>query len=462
MLNSEEFIKRLETSPMERFVKGGAWATFIKVLAALTGFLLNLVLVRLLSPSDLGAYFLIISLLAAASTISTIGMPQAIVRFITETLVKGCIDRVVAIIRSALLYTGGVSFVLTIALVFGLSGFILSKIDGIESFMLPGVIIGVWMMSSAWQTIIAESFRGLHMVGLASIFIGPILTLFSLIVFSLILFFSDGMGLQGVIKITVFNQVLVTILGLVLIYRFISPVKCAHKWVEKDLLMMSLPLWVTNIGLYILMQLDLWIVGVALDTDAVAVYGASARLVMLVATPLLIINAVVPPLIAELYVKNKDKDLQHLLQATATMVAIPSIIAVMVFLFWGEAVLGLLYGPVYIEGASVLVILSIGQLVNIWSGSCGLTLMLTNQQKAMMYITILSGLINIILAISLVSKIGILGVAVAAMISLSFQNIAMLLKVRQSIGIWTNISFSSMAGTIPMVRKIWLGYEKQN
>jgi O-antigen/teichoic acid export membrane protein len=103
----------------------------------------------------------------------------------------------------------------------------------------------------------------------------------------------------------------------------------------------------------------------------------------------------------------------------------------------GKPLLGIIYGDFYREGAIVLALLSLGQIVNVWAGSCGLTLMMTGHQRTMMGITVACGFFVVAGAIWLVEGYGAAGVAAAAALAMILQNITMVLFAKQNTVVWT-------------------------
>src|SRR5581483_4666855 len=130
---------------------------------------------------------------------------------------------------------------------------------------------------------------------------------------------------------------------------------------------------ITNVASYFLSTgIDLLVLGAFRPQPEVALYGAATRLVVLVATPLWILRGVLPPLIAELHAQGRRVELERTLRAGATLAGLPSLLILLVFVFFGRPVMGVLYGSFYRKGALVLVLLSLGRLVSVWAGSSGL------------------------------------------------------------------------------------------
>ena len=59
---------------------------------------------------------------------------------------------------------------------------------------------------------------------------------------------------------------------------------------------------------FVMIRSDLWILAAFRGPEDVAIYGAAARLVIVVAVPLSIVNAVVQPMISELASAGRHKE----------------------------------------------------------------------------------------------------------------------------------------------------------
>ena len=92
-------------------------------------------------------------------------------------------------------------------------------------------------------------------------------------------------------------------------------------------------------------------------------YGASARLVIFVATPFVVFSGVIPPIIAELHAQRKMRQLERALRAGATLAGLPAFGVLLVFLLFGPWVLGTIFPEPYRAGAPILAMLSLGRLV---------------------------------------------------------------------------------------------------
>jgi O-antigen/teichoic acid export membrane protein len=190
-----------------------------------------------------------------------------------------------------------------------------------------------------------------------------------------------------------------------------------------------------------LTQADIWIIGSFLSVDDVAIYGSAARLIIVVSISLIIVNSVVSPVVADLFYKNEHGRLEDIIRTGTTLAAVPSLLAVLLFFFFGGQLLGILYGPFYSSGYVILFVLSLGQLFNVVSGPCGMVLLMTGHQRIMMAISISTSTMAIVASVFAAIHTGTIGVAAVFSAAIVVQNMLMIYFVRRRVGISTFMNF---------------------
>ncbi len=433
-----------------RLMSGGLWAFGSRLATAFTAFATTFLLARLLSPQDLGAYFLAFSVVSVGSLVGLLGMDQAVVRLMAESIDMKQFERARSVLGKVL-GLGGLG-----ALGVGIAYLLFGRIVETHVFRAPTLVavtwlVALWIMVVALQLLMAEVFRGLHDIRLASIFFslgnGVVLTASLGVLWLLV----DRTGLSSVLLLAVGSSLASATLAGWLLYRKVASLPpsesvAANTEGFSDILRLAWPLLVTNVTLFALGQgyVDLWIVGAFRPEEDVALFGAAARAVMLVVLPILVVNSVVSPLIAGMYAQGKTRGLERALRITATLATIPALLVWAVLLLLGGPILGLLFGPFYREGAVVLALLSTGQLANVLVGACGATLTMTGHQRVAMLITVGGGLIMIVGSLALVVPYGITGVAAATALGIVVTNVAYWLAVRRKTGMWTHAGLGEL------------------
>lgn len=440
-----------------RLLSGGAWALGGRLASALAMVASNVLLARILSPRDLGVYFLAYSIVALGAYLGSLGLNSAVVRFVAESM---GLDQPAQTRRMINLTLG---FGATGALAAGLAYFLFSDALAIGLFRAPALaaiagLVAGWIIVTSFQGLLAETFRGFHDIRLATIFNnfgGPVSGAFLVIALALVYFSERQAPLTTIVLLAAGSSCASALLAGLLLRRKVGslPTHGAKSRASiGGIWRVSWPLWITSIVLFAFTQADLWMVGAFLPQDEVALYGAAARMVLLVAMPIVIVDAVAQPLIAEMYAQGKRRELERILRNIAALAGVPAFAALAVFALLGEPILGLLFGDYYREAASVLVVLSLGQWLGVWVGSCGYALMMTGNQKTMMAITVFCGALTVAAGLITVREYGMIGVAASMAAGRSLQCVLMLLGARFTIGIWTHMSLKSLPELLRTVR----------
>lgn len=458
-------VRSLDPSLLKRrLLSGSAWAVGGKICAVLIGLVSNALLARLLTPQEFGTYLLILSVVSFGALVGSLGLNKAAVRFVAASMGLGQPDRTRRAVR--LVIGLGVLGALAVSLVYLFVGEFIGKV----LFNAPALatVVGLtagWIAVSTLQELFAETFRGFHDIRLATLLgsfaIGNsagLVTRGLLLASLLALWFgTDGTDLATIMLIMVgAGSVSAFVSGWLLYAKTVALGGPASETREspsmgiREVLSVSAPLLVNNLTVFLLIQADLWILAAFRTQEEVAIYGAASRFVVLVTMPLMIVNAVLPPVIAELYARGEKHRLEQTMRPVATLTGLPSLLALALFTIAGGPILGLVYGEFYVGGAAVLALLSLGKVAMVWAGSCGLTLQMTGHQTLMMWISILSGLLFVAGAVWLVQDYGAVGVASMVAVSVAFQNLLMVLAARIKTGIWTQATFS-----VAPVRKLF-------
>ncbi len=428
----------------KRLISGGIWAFLGKIASALTNLLISGLLARLLAPDDIGVYFLIFSLAMAGSTAGQMGLNQVAVRFTSEAIAKENSNQVRSLIARIFLIALFSTLSLALLFNYGAGEWIATYLFHAPAMLNIIGVASLWIVTLAFQSLLAESFRGLHDIQLATVFQTLASNIILLIFLIFFLLTSKELTLRDILIFTILSGGISILLGGFLLHKHLwrLPAVPASSYPIALILRTAWPFLITSITIFILSQTCLWILGIFREPDEVALYGAAARIINLVAMPLMIANAVLPPIISELSTKNQKPKLQRILRITATLTGLPALAVIMCFIIFGEFTLAIVFGEYYKNATNILLILSIGQIVNIWAGSCGLTLMMTGHEKTMMYITLFAGFLTITMSLLIVDTYGSTGIAVVTATVLVVQNALMLTFAKIKVGVWTHAIFS--------------------
>ena len=431
------------TAVRRRLVRGSLTVFVAMTIGTIVTLVLNAILARVMAHSQLGAYFLVFSLVMIGSTIGQMGLDRTVVRLVAAARATGDGARARRTVRLVFLLGLGASSLVAVALVLGLGDFIAVHIY--HSQAVAGVIglAALWVLVKALLALTAETFRGFKRFWPATFYNG--LAVDSLLVLSFGALWAAGARptLDEAVGITVAATALALVAGVVMLRRSVTSLSGGGDVEPREVIGISLPLLATSVASFAVgTGVDLWVVGHFRPESDVALYGAAYRLVFFVATGFIIVSQVVPPIIAELHAKGQRRELEQALRSVSTLAGIPAVIVLVTFLLAGPFVMEVVYGPFFRQGATVLAILSIARLVAVCTGSSGATLMMTGHQRTMMTITVATGVVSLTAEILLAPSYGITGVAAATCAAQILQNALQLTFARLRVGIWTHARFS--------------------
>ncbi|MBI5450860.1 MAG: oligosaccharide flippase family protein [Gammaproteobacteria bacterium] len=427
------------SSLKRKLITGGLWAASGRLISGALGLAISAMLARLLAPDDLGRYFLIFSLVTLFSTLAQGGLSACIVRILGEDRAQGTPGRSRQAIRLGLRLTA-LSAALTAALfVLGLGDWLGRVVFNAPVIAELTPLVALLILCAPLQVFITESFRGLQAIHLATLLSALLSSLLNAAAIVSAWWLYHQADLQLMVELGLFATVGAASISAFFLWLRLPRAAADRSMGARELLTMAWPMWIIQATYFFLSQADLWIVGATLDKHSVAIYGAVVELAALIILPLTMINAVIPSNIAELHVAGDMRRLEKMIRGAATLVALPALVIYACYLLFGGALLGIIYGDFYAQGALLLALLASGNLLNALTGSCGLTLMMTGHQKTVMLITVGNGLLALTSAALLVRHYGAVAVAASYALSMASQNILMTLAVQRRLGIWTHV-----------------------
>ncbi len=401
-----------------------------------SAFVSSALLARLLSPEDFGAFFLVLTMARVAMLIGQAGMNQAVVRYAAAAIARGRPSQARDAVLKAVLVTAVGSVVVGLAYWLA-SLFWAERIFSSPVMAAGGGLVFSWIVAGSLRLVVAECFRGLNDLRLASLLE---LFLFESVFAAVVFLFrqmSGRAGFRTVLLIAAVVAVCSALVSLILVSRRIRRLPGGDGVRARAMLATGTPLLVSNISAALMAHSGLWLAGAMVSASGAALYGTALRLAMLMQLPILILNSVVPQHIAALHAGGDRGRLERLLRMSAAAEFIPVVLLYLLFILAGRAVLGLVFGAFYSGAYPALLLLCFGVMVNGWAGYCGPALMMSGNQKSHMLISLICGIIAVVSAILLADPFGVVGIAAAMAAANALQHFVMVALVKRRLGVWS-------------------------
>lgn len=427
-----------------RLISGGVWALSGRVAVALASLAINALLARLLSPDEMGVYFIAITWVAIAALIAQLGLGHAVIRLLGEALNRsdgGAARGTVA----SVMRLGMVGAIAMGALTYTAPGHWAAE-NLFRSPLMTAVLgaTALVVFLTSLQNLFAEILRGFHDIPRATLAGG----MFASLAFAALLGLQMVLDGQTTLRFALWSNVIALLVSVLFggywVIRALAPLPRAKSVSHSALLGLTGPMLLITVCSLLLMQADLWILGMFRPQTEVAIYGAASRL----AATLWMINgilaAVLPPLIARQCARNEIPALQRLMRAAATASALAALPIVAAFAVFPSEILGLIYGTYYAQGAAVLAFLSIGWFANIFLGMRGYVLLMSGHERSLMRIMLVSAGLNLVLC-TIAARFGTIStVALASMTAMVLSGLLETWLLRKTMRMWTLFSVRSI------------------
>jgi O-antigen/teichoic acid export membrane protein len=188
-------------------------------------------------------------------------------------------------------------------------------------------------------------------------------------------------------------------------------------------------------------QIDIWLAGSLLSPEALGLYGAAKRSLLIAVMPVQMAMLTIVSTIPRLHAQRRTAKLEEVIRGAATAAAIPSLIAIAVLAMFPSQVLTLILGSAYATAAPALLVMSIGQVVLVLSGNPQHVLAMTGRHRIVLIVNLLSATVLVIAGSVGAVLWGPIGLAGASAISLALQNGLLWVLARRELGIWTHVGY---------------------
>lgn len=424
---------------LDILVRGASVALLIQITGNGIGYIGQILLARWLGVNNYGVYTYLITWAQVFTIGALLGLDLGIVRFVPEYLVRQDRERLSGILRWSRFLVLAVGIILAVP-----SGLILFFVRPIQSatitLLLGSLLIPLFAFSEV-QTQIIRSTRRIAWAYAPPILLQPLLLL--VVAFGFVTILGGLTDYLSIVALGISLCLIVILQGGVIhrvfsgLTRNVSPSYDAYGWLK-----VSLPLLFNSIFSIVILRVDTLAVGFFLGSEEVGIYGAAVKTATMVGVTLLAANTIVAPLIASYYTRRDIAGLQDVVSlATLGSFGFSLVIGLGVMLLSGP-ILGA-FGTEFIRARLPLLILILGQLVNVGSGSVGLLMVLTGHERQSMIVLGWCALIISALCLVVIPVFGIVGAAVVSMLGISLWNIWIYRLVVRNVGIHPSVFFAA-------------------
>jgi len=383
--------------------------------------------------SEFGMYTFGITVLGIATLVPKIGLDQSLIRIMSELHANYKISDIVSSLWKVILLVLVLS-ILTGSLLYFYSKVIAQIFDN-QSYEFILKIVSYTIFPIVLIKILSATMQGMGKIRLFSII--------SLILLPFIFFITlqvNDLAIKDVqlLEIYSISSYVAAIIGFLIVGKVLplGSITKSRIYPIKRMIKISFPMMMAGSVMLIMTWTDILMLSYFSSDMNVGIFSAAQKVSFLAGMGLMVVNAHVAPKIAKFFVAGRHEELERLVHnASKLIISISFPILLLIFIFPEEIME--FFGKEFIVGSSVMMMLSIGQLINVLCGPVGSIMQMTNNQTIFKNVVSLALIVNILLNYILIPVYGIEGAAIASMTSMILWNIILLVIIRIKMGFFT-------------------------
>ncbi|MGC2248991.1 MAG: flippase, partial [Terriglobales bacterium] len=402
---------------------------------AAAGYFFKIYVARVLGAGALGVYALGMTLVGFFGLFNGLGLPQTAARFVAAYSATGQFGPLRAFFQRALVLVALANLVLAGAMVFAgpwLARHLYHSSDLAGYFHL---FAGLLVLSGL-ATFLGQVLAGYKDIALRTIITNFISSPLNIILG--VLFLTAGMGLRGYVLAQVASAAIVLVLLVAAAWK-LTPRAVRHfaakaPKIESEVYWFSAAVFGVGMLEFLLAQADKIMLGIFLDVRQVGIYAIAGALVGFVPVALQSVNQIFSPTIADLHARGEHALLGRLFQTLTKWILGLTLPLALVMIVDSKPLMRL-FGPAFEAGWVVLILGTLGQLINAGVGSVGYLLLMSGNQRRLIRVQAIMAVFVVVTTAGLVRPFGIVGVALAAALTNAIANYLNLREVRAALDI---------------------------
>lgn len=388
----------------------------VRVVAAGLAYLSQIVLVRLVGGYEYGVFAYVFVWAIILSQICSLGFHHAVIRFVSESLVRGKHDELHGAVRMAL------AVCLMFSAAFAATGaWALDTVWGVEAnpYILPFIVAALCLPLLTLEQCVEGISRGFGWVDLA--LIPPYLLRPSLMLLALAGTMLAGAEPTAVtaVKCAIGAAFLsLSVQAAILFWRMsrAAPSSTGTRYRPAAWTAVAIPMVIVDGSGLLQYHTDLIVLSAHVPPDQLAIYFAAAKTISLIGIVHFAVTAVANQRFAGLAAAGDSAGMRRFIRQTTNWTFWPALAAACGFVILGKPLLWL-FGAEFEAGYPVMLILACGLLVRAYVGLSEQILNMTGHHRKSAIVLIVGCCVNLTLNITLVPLYGLEGAAVATVLA---------------------------------------------
>lgn len=410
----------------------------------------TMLLTRLLSTEDFASYGLAYAAVMLCSILGSLGMGNAILRFGGSYLGSGQLGDAREITKRCVAI--GLAALLVISALFVVASPMLNwLLSAWPAGLVNSALVGSWLLGAGAVLLLTSGLRAYGKIGLGALaeITAPRLALLAVVA---VLFLLRIDSLTAVLTAATAVMLLTaawSYFALREVYGDTTEAGETHITPKSnsEIMRFSLPLLGSNVLFQFTTDSTLFLVALYCNQSEVALYVAAHRIWGFFGMPQNAVATAVQGRIAELHAMRDRSGLEELVRNSANLATAPTLLITAVVCLAAGPIMGSLFTAEYADGATPLVVLCLAQLVFVMIGPAEHLLAMSGRQAEVLYASLASVLVAVVLGCLCIPYWGPLGAALAGGIATIVFKVLLAWQAYRVMGIRSWVGFSSSANS---------------
>jgi O-antigen/teichoic acid export membrane protein len=414
--------------------KGGILNFIGLLITTISAFIFQFILGRALSPSEVGVFNLGLTISSLVVLVILVGLDRGVVRFIAHYVSVNDRERELGTVTNSLKI-----MLLTTLIIMPLSWFLaddlavfvfhkpeLAPVLQVFTLTLPFIALTRWSMG------VFLGYKQVKPIVFIEQILVPVLRIV-VAIFMIIALYQTATTFS-------FSYLLSAIVGFgfsgVAIWLFVHARKGDYRSapVYRELLLFSWPLLFAGLLNRTNTYTETLVLGGFASSEQVGIYTICLKISIILTIFFEALNGIWGPYITEIFARRDLDKLTYQFKA-ATYWAFSLTLPFALLMFLEAPTVLAVFGPEYIQGATILRILIISQVIYVLGGMSALVLIMTGYSRLNLFNLILTILLSLLLDFLIIPTYGAMGAAIASLASLGFVTLLRAIQVFNKIHI---------------------------
>jgi len=421
-------------SGLDTIAKGGVINLIGLLFSLVSGFLYQFILVRTLTPADVGLFNLSFTVSGLIGLVVLFGLDRSIVRYVAYYWSKGDPSREIGgILSSVSILLFLISFTVPMFW-FGADNIALRAFHKPElTSVLKVFILGVPFVTLTRLLMgVLQGYKQMKPLVLIEQIAVPALRIIGVMV---VIFACTQTSVRVAYSFLI-ASVIGCVLGVVVMGRFFLSRKGNERptLLHSELLQYSWPLFGASLLNRTNTHTETLVLGILSSSEQVGFFTVSFKIAVTLTVIFQSINAIMAPFIAEIYSRGNIDRLAYQLKAVTRWIFTLTLPVALAIFLEASDIMAVLK-PEYVAGTPILQMLTLSHLVSVMVGPVAVLLTMTRYARLNLLDLFLTLILSLILDFLLIPRYGAFGAAIAGTVSITFVNILRLVQVYRNLGI---------------------------